>query len=648
MLAFATTGPLAARQAEPVDKLRIQLTSPLGRTGMTGAVRIVARVIAETKTPLGPVKFVVDGVVVGEDTDGPPYAVEWTDANPFEKREITAEVTDQAGRVARDHIELRPLEVYDTTEVSSVLLEPSVLDDRSHPVNGLKIGDFHVTENGDPQKIDLVVPDTIPAVYTLLVDSSQSMSRRIDLVREAARQLPYRLRPNDSVAVVPFSKTLGAVTGPTKDRDTIAGAIGAIHASGGTAILDCLRQAAAQIRGADERQIIVLITDGYDENSVATFEQTLDTLRAAKATVYVMAIGGVAGISLRGEDVLKRLASETGGRAFFPARELQISDMHQVIADDVQQRYVVTYTPTNQKIDGTWREIKLTTTTPGYSIRVRAGYYAPKPPPIRPQIELTVRDLRREFIDVMPSDFTVLEDGVEQKIEAFEEALTPVSIVMVIDSSGSMRKDAAAVKDAARAFVKALPAKDRLAVITFADKPELAHDLSTDRSLSLGAIDRYQANGGTALYDAVLDAVTRLKRAEGRTAIVVLTDGRDENNPGTAPGSTHTLDQMITGVKGLGATVYAIGLGTGADHEPLEKLAAASSGETYFPEDVSRLAGDYRRVIENLRRRYVLSYTSTNVERDGAWRRVEIRPVRAGMTVETRGGYFAPEGSEGH
>jgi VWFA-related protein len=218
-----------------------------------------------------------------------------------------------------------------------------------------------------------------------------------------------------------------------------------------------------------------------------------------------------------------------------------------------------------------------------------------------------------------------------------------VSILLVLDSSGSMRKDAQAVIDAAKTFVRALPSQDKLAVMTFADRPELAHDLTTNREWSLEAINRYVASGGTALYDAMFESLARLKRADGRTAIVVMTDGRDENNPGTAPGSTHTLDDVMSNLSNVGATVYAIGLGPNVDRETLEKFADATTGETYFPSDVSTLEAEYRRILENLRRRYILSYTSTNFERDGAWRKVEIRSRREGVIVQTRGGYFAPE-----
>lgn len=630
-------------QSDSSTPLSIRLTSPLGRTGMTGAVRIVARIVADPKATLGPVHFLVDGTVVGEDTDGPPYAVEWVDQNPFERREIAAVVTDSLGGSARDVIELKPLEIYDTTQVSSVLLEPSVLDPRGKPVNGLAIADFAVTENGEPQVVDLVTPDTIPAVYTLLVDSSQSMSRRMDFVRDAAGQLPVHLRNRDRIVVVPFSRTLSAVTGPTQDRDTISGAIAAIRASGGTAILDCLSQAVTRLSVTKDRHIVVLITDGYDENSKLSFEQALEAIKSTKTTVYVIAIGGVAGISLKGEELLRRLATETGGRAFFPSRDFQLADMHQLIAEDVQQRYVLTYTPTNQKLDGTWRAIRLTAKNPAYTVKVRTGYFAPSPPPVRPQIELTVRDLNRELIDVTPNDLEVFEDGVEQKVDAFEEALSPVSVMLLLDSSGSMRKDAPAVMEAARTFVQALPTKDKLAVMTFSDKPELAHDLTTNRQPSLDAISKYVADGGTALYDAVFDGLARLKRAEGRTALVVFTDGRDENNPGTAPGSVHTLSQVLVSLGGVETTVYAIGLGPKVDRETLEHLASASNGEANFPDDVSRLGVEYRRILENLRRRYVISYSSTNTARDGAWRKVEIRAKRRGLVVDTRGGYFAPE-----
>src|SRR5687767_6016914 len=102
--------------------LSVRLTSPLGRTGTPGAVRIVARIQAASNVTLGPVRFLIDGVLYKTKEDGPPYVVEWVDDSPFERREITVEVEDSAGRAARDTVVLEPFEVSDTTEVFSVVL----------------------------------------------------------------------------------------------------------------------------------------------------------------------------------------------------------------------------------------------------------------------------------------------------------------------------------------------------------------------------------------------------------------------------------------------------------------------------------------------------------------------------------------------
>ena len=124
---------------------------------------------------------------------------------------------------------------------------------------------------------------------------------------------------------------------------------------------------------------------------------------------------------------------------------------------------------------------------------------------------------------------------------------------------------------------------------------------------------------------------------------VVLTDGRDENNAGTGPGSATTFDQLLKTLRETQATVFTIALGSNVDRPLLEQIASESAGESYFPETVDTLPAEYARIIEDLRRRYIVSYTSTNAARNGAWRAVDIRASQPGVTVRSRGGYFAPE-----
>jgi Ca-activated chloride channel homolog len=637
----APTAPSQAPSQAP-PPLSVRITSPLGRTGVTGAIRIVAQAIAPEHSPVFAVRFFVDGVLLGEQRKGPPWGIDWTDENPFERREIRVDAFDVGGHAASDTVTLKPLELVDHAEVSSVYVEASVQDKAGRFVTGLGRSGFEVLEDDVPQVLDVVHAEELPATFTLLVDSSQSMSRRMDFVRDAALRLASYLRPQDRIVVAPFSRHLEAITGPTDDRTTVADAISAIKSGGGTAILDCLSETARMISGIEGRHAVILITDGYDEHSTGSVDDALQAIGRTGAAVYVVGIGGVAGISLKGERFLKKLAVDTGGRAFFPTREIELRPIHELVAAEVTLRYVLTYTPKNQKVDGTWRAIAVKTVDPDLKVRARAGYFAPKPPPIRPTIEFTLTDAETDVSDITMDQLRVVEDGVPQKLEAFQEATTPVSIVFALDASGSMKKATEPLKSAAMSFIDQVRPEDSLALMLFADKALFAHDLTTRRDWSREAVANYVASGGTALYDAVYDALSRLKGIEGRRMVVVMTDGRDENNPGTAPGSVHTFAQVLDRLKEVDAVVFPVGLGPKIDRPVLEQLANISGGQAYFPEDVSVLAGDFNRILETLRRRYVISYTSTNSTRDGAWRKVEIGSNLPGVVTASRGGYFAP------
>ncbi len=91
--------------------------------------------------------------------------------------------------------------------------------------------------------------------------------------------------------------------------------------------------------------------------------------------------------------------------------------------------------------------------------------------------------------------------------------------------------------------------------------------------------------------------------------------------------------------------MYAIGLGANVDRAALQRIADVSGGAAYFPENVTSLPADYRRVLDDLRRRYVVTYTSTNYTRDGAWRDVTIASRKPGFVIRSRRGYAAPTSS---
>ena len=106
------------------------------------------------------------------------------------------------------------------------------------------------------------------------------------------------------------------------------------------------------------------------------------------------------------------------------------------------------------------------------------------------------------------------------------------------------------------------------------------------------------------------------------------------------------MAQVSAQVKETASTVFAIGLGPKVDRLALEALAQQSGGEAYFPENVSALGTEYRRVLEDLRRRFVIRYNSTNNKRDGSWRTVEVRSRREGVVITSQNGYRAPGKTE--
>ena len=636
--ALAPSAFVGADDADP----GIRITSPLGRTGLPGTIRVVARLDGVAEGAPIHVQFYVDNLFLASDTDGPPYDALWADDNPFERRELKAEAELPSGRTLRDTVILKPLEVTEATEVTSVAVEATVVDEKGRFVRGLTARDFDLREDAKSQDLDLVSQSREPALFALLVDSSQSMAIRSDAVRAAARRLLAPLGADDQIVVAPFARTITAVTGPTTDRATVLDAIGAIRHAGGTAILDAIGQAAGVVAGATRRKAIVLITDGYDENSESALDETVEKLRQGGVTLYVIGFGGVAGISLKGEKLLLRIAEETGGHAWFPRDERQLASAYETIATDVQHRYLLTYTPKNQRQDGTWRAIDVA--VPGTALRVRArkGYTAPVAPPVRASTEFTGVGAGQIPLSLVRDDLIVLEDGVPQSVDVFQEAVLPVTFMLALDASGSMKRSATAAQEAAREFLGAMRTEDQVGMILFASKSNYIHSPTERRDWSLKAIDGYVADGGTALYDALFDSLAQLATVSSRRAVVVVTDGRDENALSNGPGSLRTWEDVLGKLQQTEAAVYGVGIGTRVDRERLRELADRSGGAAYFPTDVAALSADYRKILDEIRRRYVIGYESTNRARDGRWRSVEIRARQAGVEIRSRGGYYAP------
>ena len=223
------------------------------------------------------VEFFVDGVKVGTVESGPPYAVDWVDENPFE-RARDRRPGHRFGRphAARTRSCCRPIEVVEKTGVTGVLLETSVYDKAGRFVSALDPGAFTVTEDGIEQTIDLVTRET---------HSERSSSARGQQPEHVAphglraprhradRRQPPQEGPRHRRALQRAHRHDHRVR-PTM-RQRLRQAITAMRAGGGTALLDGLIEATRLLEHAEGRRAIVLMTDGYDENSIATQDDVL-------------------------------------------------------------------------------------------------------------------------------------------------------------------------------------------------------------------------------------------------------------------------------------------------------------------------------------------------------------------------------------
>ena len=230
-------------------------------------------------------------------------------------------------------------------------------------------------------------------------------------------------------------------------------------------------------------------------------------------------------------------------------------------------------------------------------------------------------------------DFRVMEDGIEQQIIDFYPEDRPITLGILLDSSGSMREEMGDVHSAAGSFVETLRPEDSALVIDFDDRVFLIQDLTSDHDSLLEAITSTSAMGSTALYDALHAAYRKIGEIKGRKAFVLLSDGDDTS-------SQFGYDRVLEEAKANNIIIYGIGIG-GGDKRVLKDFPETTGGRAFFVKKASELAGVYERIALELRRQYYITYSTTNETWDGRWMKVDVDVTVPKLKVRARRGYFA-------
>jgi VWFA-related protein len=241
----------------------------------------------------------------------------------------------------------------------------------------------------------------------------------------------------------------------------------------------------------------------------------------------------------------------------------------------------------------------------------------------------------RPVLGLAQKDFSVTEDGVRQTISRFERVDDlPIHAAVVLDSSGSMEKSLPQARDAALGFLRdTVTPKDRAAIITFNDHPNIGVKFSNDLETLAGGLAGLKAERGTSLWDTIIFTLFYFNGVKGQRAILLLTDGRDEN-------SRFGFDDALDDARRSGVTIYTIGLGDDIDKRKLTKLSEETGGRAFFIKSAGELAAIYSTIQEDLRSQYLVAYQSTNTSPETNFRTVDVKVDRSGVEVKTLHGYY--------
>jgi Ca-activated chloride channel family protein len=259
-------------------------------------------------------------------------------------------------------------------------------------VGGLQPDDFQVYEDGVLQRVRFFEATAVPIDLILLLDTSASMSDKIDVVHDAAAGFLKTLRSADRGAVVTFGDRVEVAQALTSERASLEEAVRRTTPHGSTALNNALYVAlkefarSAQQAGEVRRQAIAMFSDGEDTSSVIAFDDVLAMARKSGISIYTICLQNKYSVA-RGDSgrkyfsesdyAMKTLAQETGAQSYFPSAVQELKGIYAGISDELSKQYSIGYSPTNPRADGRFRRIVVRVAAhPEFQPRARLGYTA--------------------------------------------------------------------------------------------------------------------------------------------------------------------------------------------------------------------------------------------------------------------------------
>ena len=270
-----------------------------------------------------------------------------------------------------------------------IQLDVTVIDQLNNPIFGLNKDDFTIYENKVKQVVESVSREEIPISFGIVVDTSGSMRSRIQTISDAALGLIKQKRQDDEGFIAQFKTDYETIQDFSTDESDLEWGVGQFFTSGGTALLDAIINSSkyAQQKGKRRRKAIIVISDGLEANSNVKEQEVVDAIKENEVQLYMIGFMKDEDLSstigktpaMKAKELLMRLAEDSGGRSFFPRNLTEIPAIAAQIGKDLRTQYIVSYYPTNEKKDGSYRAIRVDIAPKNGTkmvARARQGYFA--------------------------------------------------------------------------------------------------------------------------------------------------------------------------------------------------------------------------------------------------------------------------------
>jgi len=365
----------AAVQAQ----VAVRILSPEAGQPVFGSTDV--RVGVQAGVPIDRVEVFVNGKLAGT-CKQPPYHVQVDVGEENVKREFKAVAYTPTGGSGADSVLTQPVTINDQMDLKLRALFVSVTRDGLRALN-LGKDDFEVRDNGVPQEVVTFGRDELPLTAVLLLDTSESMSKRQEAVRRGAKAFLDGMKSSDEAMMALFSDRLLRFTPFTSDKKALETAIASTQAAGGTAVNDFLYMSLKLLDARQGQRVVVLFSDGSDVHSVLPASDVLWKSRAGQALVYWIQLGGKhesftsSFRDFKANDKeyeeLEKTVKESGGRVLTIERLEDLEDAFRNVLKELREQYAVGYYPNNAKGDGKWHKLDVRVKGGGRA-RTREGY----------------------------------------------------------------------------------------------------------------------------------------------------------------------------------------------------------------------------------------------------------------------------------